>query len=104
MRRALLMLIVTIFATTTSWADRSRMVSLEGQVQPASPSIYMQSSHELQDAKGKLIAHLSGHEHNVDLSKVEDEWVKVWGEWKPTVEAGGQIFEVHSMALLSHAP
>ena len=104
MRRIHLLLIATIFATTAGWADRTRMVSLEGQVQPAGPSIYMQGSHELQDAKGKLIAHLSGREHNVDLSKAEDEWVKVWGEWKPTVEAGGQIFEVHSMALLSHAP
>lgn len=103
MRRICLTLLLVLFASVSVWADRAGMVSLEGQVQPAGPSIFMEGSHELHDSKGRLIARLSGKAHNVDLSKVEDEWVKLWGEWKPSVEAGGQIFEVHSLALLSHA-
>lgn len=103
MRRIVLIWLLVLFASAAGWADRPQMVSLEGLVQPAGPSIYMEGSHELHDSKGLLIARLSGKKHNLDLRPVENRWVKLCGEWRSTVEAGGTIFEVYSVELLSHA-
>lgn len=78
--------------------------TLEGNLSAAGPSIYMEGSHELKDAEGELLARLSGREHEVDLNAFLGEWVKVSGEWKPTVEAGGKIFEVQSIEAAKQVP
>lgn len=77
--------------------DHQTDASLEGRLSAAGPSIYMEGSHELRDASGKVIARLSGLKADLDLQSYEGEWVKVTGAWRPTVEAGGKIFEAASI-------
>lgn len=78
--------------------------SIEGRIAPAGPSIYMEGSHELLDRSGKVIARLSGLKANFDLSAHEGQWVKVLGDWRPTVEAGGKIFEVTGVTAPESPP
>lgn len=77
---------------------------IEGTVQAAGPSIYMEGSHELVNSQGELLARLSGRQFEVDLDCYKGKKVRLTGEWRPTVEAGGQIFEVRSVALPTDLP
>jgi hypothetical protein len=77
--------------------------ALEGRIQAAGPSIYMEGSHELVDGTGELVARLSGLEHKVDLASYDGRQVKLFGSWRPTVEAGGKIFEVSRVEALATA-
>jgi hypothetical protein len=90
------LLLMLLWLTTGSlWAESHEpLLTLQGRVQPAGPSIYMEGSHELVDSKGHLIARLSGARHEVDLAAVAGQWVSLRGCWRPTVEAGGRLFEV----------
>lgn len=95
MRPNLPILLLTLLLGTLAWAEpETAVLHLEGRVQPAGPSIYMEGSHELVDAKGQLIARLSGAQNEISLADVEGQWVRLGGAWRPTVEAGGRIFEV----------
>lgn len=106
MRNSILILLaLLIFAPGTAWAEKEQAATtLEGRVQPAGPSIYMEGSHELVDANGKQIARLSGSCEEVDLASVEGRWVRVTGAWQPTIEAGGRIFVVSGIAELAKNP
>lgn len=77
---------------------------LEGMIQPAGPSIYMEGSHELVDADGELVARLSGQKSEIDLDAFQGDWVVVEGDWRPTVEAGGKLFEVRKIEIAVSTP
>lgn len=85
-----------LLLTVAAFADDKKCAaaSLEGKLQTAGPSIYMEGSHELVDSSGKTVARLSGMQNDVDLTTYDGQQVKLTGSWRPTVEAGGKIFEV----------
>ncbi len=103
--RILIFLLLLLFSPV--WADskdcQCSANSLEGRIQPAGPSIYMEGSHELFDDAGKSVARLSGLEHEIDLTAYDGRQVKLTGAWRPTVEAGGKIFEVSAVEALATA-
>jgi hypothetical protein len=96
MRQVIMMIMTTMVLALASTAEDAFSV-IEGRVRPAGPSIYMEGSHELVDAEDKLLARLSGMRYEVDLSPYDGQYVKLTGEWRPTVEEGGKIFEVRSV-------
>jgi hypothetical protein len=96
MTRSLTLALLSVFLWLPTWAEEASVI--EGRIQDAGPSIYMEGSHELVDSQGVLVARLSGMKHDVDLNAYKGEWVQLTGEWRPTVEAGGKIFEVRTAA------
>lgn len=110
MRYLVILLSCWLLGSGPVWAEKRRCTckpcacdqskgesTLEGRIAPAGPSIYMEGSHELHDASGKAIARISGLKAELDLHRYEGQWVKVSGNWRPTVEAGGKILEVTSL-------
>lgn len=100
----LIALINLLFLSAGLSAHSPDLASIEGRIQTAGPSIYMEGSHELLDAEGETVARLSGLEHKVELAEYEGKWVKVCGEWRPTVEGGGQIMEVRYVTATESVP
>jgi hypothetical protein len=103
MRHTVLLLLSAFLLLTAVRGEEASSV-IEGRLQPAGPSIYMEGSYELVNSKGELLARLSGLRYKVDLSPYENRWVTLTGEWRPTVESGGKIFEVRSLEPSKAAP
>ncbi len=75
----------------------TRNVSYQGIVQPLGISIYMQGTHRLALLEGKFILLES---ETVDLNGYVGEQVEVFGDVRPTVEAGGIIMHVVRVSLV----
>lgn len=71
-----------------------------GVLKEAGPSIFMEASHELIGPQGQVKARVSGLDYRLDLKRFEGKAVELTGHFRPTVEHGGRIFEVHSIKLL----
>lgn len=77
------------------------VVSYQGTLQKAGPSIYMQGTHELTLPTGKVILLEST---DVDLEDYEGRNVMVRGIVQATVEEGGTIMSVQSLTALDTPP
>ncbi|PIR48861.1 hypothetical protein COU80_04210 [Candidatus Peregrinibacteria bacterium CG10_big_fil_rev_8_21_14_0_10_55_24] len=78
-------------------ARETKNVLYRGVVKPAGISIYQQGSHRLLQSDGRFILLESDA---VDLNGYVGEEVEVFGDLRPTVEAGGMIMRVRSISLL----
>ena len=103
MSRYLLALLILLLCPTLKAEETSERVYLVGAVRPVGLNISpSESSHELVDPGGKLLARLSGREHQVDLASVEGQTVGLNGYWRSDIVAGGCLFEVSF--VLIHIP
>ena len=73
-------------------------VTYEGTLEPAGISIYMEGSHRLMLLGNDFLLLES---EDVDLEAYEGELVSVFGDVRPTVEAGGQIMTVERIERLN---
>jgi len=75
----------------------TKNVMHHGVVKPAGISIYQQGSHRLllEDSRFILL-----ESDDIDLNGYVNENVEVFGDLRPTVEAGGMIMRVRSISLL----
>jgi hypothetical protein len=73
-------------------------VTLDGMLVPAGVSIYMEGTHRLDSSSGEMFLLESDV---VALDDYTGKIVRVTGEMRPTVEAGGMIVHVRSVEVLS---
>lgn len=83
--------------TAPAQTQPEQLTTIEGIIYKASPSVFMQGTHELRNDKGELVARLTmpADAGSTNMFKFfEEAKVQLTGKWVPSVEAGGQVFEV----------